>query len=63
MLLGERVRRQVEQLDLGELGHVTVSIGVARLQPDESRKALIARADKAMYAAKSGGRNRVASDP
>jgi len=39
----------------------TVSIGVALLQPDESLAALMARADAALYAAKAGGRNRVAS--
>jgi diguanylate cyclase (GGDEF)-like protein len=43
---------------------VTVSIGVAQFQLNESADALVVRADNALYAAKSAGRNRVvASDP
>jgi len=41
----------------------TVSIGVAMLEEDESFAGLMARADAALYAAKTGGRNRVASAP
>lgn len=38
--------------------HVTVSIGVATLEPELSVEEAIDRADKALYAAKRGGRNR-----
>lgn len=38
--------------------HITVSIGVAVAQPDEDPATLIARADKALYAAKEAGRDR-----
>ena len=41
---------------------VTVSLGVATRRPGESRDALIARADRAMYEAKQRGRNQVAID-
>ena len=63
LLAAERLRKAVEDLSIRDgIGHaipVTVSIGVASLLPGESLEGIIARADQAMYAAKSGGRNRV----
>jgi diguanylate cyclase (GGDEF)-like protein len=61
----ERIRRAVEATP-ARFGDVripmTASFGVARWQSfAESADALLQRADKALYAAKSGGRNRVAS--
>ena len=64
--LAERLRLRVAE-KLGELGlepaiATTVSIGVARLaqlEPPLRVEALLEAADKALYAAKSGGRNRV----
>ncbi|MGH8327144.1 MAG: GGDEF domain-containing protein, partial [Steroidobacteraceae bacterium] len=41
-------------------GAVTLSIGVAVAGDQESFEALLARADRALYAAKRGGRNQVA---
>jgi diguanylate cyclase (GGDEF)-like protein len=38
---------------------VTVSVGVAGLQGDPDLSALLSRADRALYAAKRAGRNRV----
>lgn len=61
VLLAERIRQKVEEIDLGELGQVTISIGVAQYRPGDNRKQLVARADQAMYQAKDDGRNRVVS--
>lgn len=58
----ERVRRRIAADDSPFRGvklPVTVSIGVAEAQRNETVEELIERADKALYAAKEAGRNRV----
>jgi diguanylate cyclase (GGDEF)-like protein len=61
--LGERVRQMVEHTRLpidGELLQLTVSVGVAVAVAEEKGNAhVLRRADKALYAAKRDGRNRV----
>lgn len=53
----ERLRQQVA--DSKPFGHaVTVSVGLAELQPGDSPTELVARADAALYIAKKSGRNR-----
>lgn len=63
--LAERMRQQVARLRpvlAGEAQTITISIGVAARQPqDRHADALIHRADRALYAAKRAGRNRIAT--
>ncbi|NQD36221.1 GGDEF domain-containing protein [Permianibacter sp. IMCC34836] len=59
--IAEKIRSHAEQ-DLGaKIGRITVSLGVAVLRRDESWQSWVARADSALYRAKSAGRNRVVS--
>lgn len=44
------------------IGAITLSIGVASCQGDESPEQLISKADQALYIAKNTGRNRVATE-
>ena len=56
----ERLRRSVEQLHFQydeQRLRVTVSCGVATAQSDDSSESLLNRADIALYAAKTSGRN------
>lgn len=61
--VAERIRRAVEsaiiQATNGDAIPVTVSIGVAHRRAGEPLDAVVDRADRAMYAAKTSGRNRV----
>jgi len=58
----EEFRKEIETLQ-PEGVHVTISAGVAELNPDDAALShLIKRADDAVYRAKSEGRNRVISD-
>jgi diguanylate cyclase len=55
----KRLRRRSTNEDLGQ---VTISIGVARLQPGDTPQGLVERADACLYASKRNGRNQVTSD-
>jgi diguanylate cyclase (GGDEF)-like protein len=60
----ERLRQAVAAAVLPNNGsqyNMTVSIGVVVIDPQEHIKSALARADHALYAAKSGGRDRVES--
>jgi diguanylate cyclase (GGDEF)-like protein/PAS domain S-box-containing protein len=56
----ERIRAAIEQLAL-PVGPITISVGVAELADGDDASTAIARADANLYAAKRGGRNRVAA--
>jgi diguanylate cyclase (GGDEF)-like protein len=62
-LAAERLRRKIAETEVvGGRLKVTVSIGVASLT-EKGMQDMLLRADRALYAAKGAGRNRVATDP
>lgn len=66
--LSEKVRKAIQSKELlrrstnEKLGRVTASFGVAQLNERDTSNSLIERADKALYAAKGAGRNRVIAE-
>ncbi|MHB1846656.1 MAG: GGDEF domain-containing protein [Deltaproteobacteria bacterium] len=65
LAVAEKVRRSVEQIEFPHArlqpgGRVTISVGLAHYPTDaQDLSQLLKRSDAALYAAKSGGRNRV----
>jgi diguanylate cyclase (GGDEF)-like protein len=58
-IVAEKLRAVIERTRLLPDDPCTASFGVCSLQTKESWTEMVARADKALYTAKSGGKNRV----
>jgi diguanylate cyclase (GGDEF)-like protein/PAS domain S-box-containing protein len=61
LTLAEDLRRTVEDAPVAGPGTITISLGVAEHRHGQHLKDLTKRVDDALYAAKAGGRNRVAT--
>src|SRR6266852_3654432 len=60
MLVAERLRLRIEQMEVTGFGRATASFGVASFPAHaSSRDTLVVAADRALYNSKRGGRNRV----
>ncbi|MFD1929199.1 diguanylate cyclase [Sporosarcina siberiensis] len=57
--LAEKIRTTLADHPFEEVGHKTASFGVASQISSDTLRSLISRSDKALYAAKENGRNRV----
>ena len=57
--MAEQLRKEVEEYEFPEIGHITCSIGVTELKNNDTFKDAFNRLDKAMYASKNIGRNMV----
>lgn len=57
--IAEKFRKDVEAYEFPEIGHITCSIGVTELKPEDTFDEAFDRLDKAMYKSKHNGRNQV----
>ncbi|MCL7462884.1 diguanylate cyclase [Pseudomonas sp. NW5] len=55
--LAEHLRASLAATEIPEIGHLTLSIGVAEMEDQETLAGLVSRADRALYKAKKEGRN------
>lgn len=64
LLVAERLRKRLAQIDVPNFGHITASLGVATFPfHASSRDTLVVAADRALYSSKNSGRNRVSLPP
>ena len=61
-ILAEKLRVNIEQLQIDGVNGVTISLGVSQVREGEEMQESIDRADKALYLAKKSGRNCVKSE-
>ena len=62
MIVAERLRKRIEQMEVPGFGQVTASFGVATFPNHaSSRDTLVVAADRALYNSKNTGRNRVSA--
>lgn len=57
-MLAEKIRKTIEKSDFHPVEKLTISLGVAHIKPDNDITTLFRKADEALYASKSNGRNR-----
>ncbi len=62
VVIAEKLRYSIEELDIDTVGQVTASFGVSQVREGEEMQDAISRADKALYLAKDYGRNCVKSE-
>ena len=55
--LADQLRQKISEADFESIGSLTCSIGLTEVKPGDNAKGIFDRVDKAMYEAKTNGRN------
>ncbi len=58
-VLAEKLRQEIKELSFGELGHITVSLGITMFQKNDTTESIVKRVDEALYKVKNSGRDGV----
>lgn len=59
LIIAEKIRSSIGELNIPDVGRITVSVGVAEFTGEETAHELIKSADTALYRAKRSGKNKV----
>jgi len=57
--LAEKIRKEIESFNFGEIGRQTSSFGVSSFTENDTKESFVKKADDALYQAKKKGRNTV----
>ena len=57
--IAEKINKKIASIEYADVGHITISCGVSKLQLGDTQKTWFLRVDNALYEAKENGRNRV----
>ena len=57
--VAEQLRQKISEAEFEQIGNLTCSIGLTEVKPGDNAKGVFDRVDRAMYEAKTNGRNRV----
>lgn len=60
--LAEKIRIVVENYNFSNVGRLTISCGVTKLLPNDTKDSLLIRADKLLYKSKNEGRNKTSCE-
>ncbi|CAM3832810.1 Response regulator PleD [Vibrio aerogenes CECT 7868] len=61
LILAEKIRATIASHDFSDVGRLTVSLGVAEMEPEKTLQSILEQADYYLYEAKNKGRNCVMS--
>jgi diguanylate cyclase (GGDEF)-like protein len=58
-VLAKKLRNIVEEEQFNSIGNITISLGVAEFNEDDTINSIFKKADEALYEAKHSGKNKI----